>query len=139
MTRWGCLLPFWKRAPVLEEEEESSSTKEEVDEPKEPKHRIHRANSLRGNFIAKYNKPVDNDYDFDIKTPIGKGAFGAVVVGIKKDSSRAFAIKIIDKGGNLTRIEREIKLLTDLDHANIVRLFSIYEMNDKVVLLHITL
>lgn len=82
--------------------------------------------------MTKYTHPIEEDFEFEMTNVMGKGAFGVVVVGIKINSKRSFAIKFIDKVGQLTRIEREIKLLTDLDHANILRLFSVYDSNSKV-------
>lgn len=90
-----------------------------------------RRNSLRGNFVTKYTTPIEDDYVLDEAT-LGRGSFGIVVKAYKNSNSRAFAVKFISKVGRLQRIEREIKLLTDLDHANIIRLFSVYDSDSQV-------
>ena len=95
-----------------------------------------RGNTLRGNFILKHDTPIENDFFLDrSETPIGKGSFGVVLTGTNLRSNREFAVKIVKKEGNLKRIEREIKLLTDIDHVNIIRLFSVYDSEDTVRLL----
>jgi hypothetical protein len=96
------------------------------------KRKVRKANSLRGNFVTKYEKPIEEDYEIDSSRLLGKGAYGSVVVGRNKVNSRAYAIKFIQKVGQLTRIEREIKLLTDIDHTNVARLFAIYDSDTQV-------
>lgn len=92
-----------------------------------------RCNTLRGNFILKYSDPIENDYFLNsIDAPIGKGSFGVVVKGTNLKSGRDFAIKVVSKEGNLARIQREVQLLTDIDHVNIIRLFSVYESDEEV-------
>jgi hypothetical protein len=97
-----------------------------------PAKRTQRTNSLRGNFITKFMHPVEDDYDVDSTKPLGTGAFGVVVSGVNRVSSRTFAMKFINKFSHLTRIEREIKLMTDIDHANVIRLFSVYDSDSQV-------
>lgn len=94
-----------------------------------------RRNSLRGNFVTKYETPIEDDYTMDEQT-LGKGSFGVVVKAHKNSNCRAFAVKFISKVGYLQRIEREIKLLTDIDHANIIRLFSVYDSSTQVWHIH---
>ena len=93
---------------------------------------LKRSNTLRGKFVTKVEKAVEEDFDVNMSKPLGSGTFGVVVVGRHKDTSRMYAIKIIDKNCHLARIEREIKLHSDVDHANIVRLFSVYDSDNKV-------
>jgi calcium-dependent protein kinase len=92
-----------------------------------------RTNTLRGNFIQKHCTPIEDDFSFGYdEAPIGEGSFGVVRRGMLRKNNRNFAIKVLAKVGNLTRIEREIALLTDIDHVHIIRLFSVYESPDCV-------
>lgn len=91
-----------------------------------------RTNSLRGNFLTKYTHPVESDYEVDSSRPLGQGAFGVVVAGMHIASARPFAIKFINKFSHLARIEREMKLMTDIDHTNVIRLFSVYDSDSQV-------
>jgi hypothetical protein len=93
---------------------------------------LKRGNTLRGNFVSKVETPIEDVYELNCQKPLGTGSFGVVVVGRHRDTARMFAIKIVDKACHLTRIEREIKLMSDVDHANIARLFSIYDAPDTV-------
>lgn len=91
-----------------------------------------RVNSLRGNFVSKYETPIDRDFDVDISRLLGRGAYGSVIVGTKKVNSREYAIKFIEKVARIKRVEREVKILTDIDHGNIVRLYSLYDTPAEV-------
>ena len=60
---------------------------------------------------------------------LGKGACGVVVTGERKShqKEKLYAIKICEKSlCDVGRLEREILLLGDVDHCNIVRLFAVY-------------
>jgi protein-serine/threonine kinase len=71
--------------------------------------------------------------DYILGQTIGEGEFGKVKMGWKKDSTVQVAIKLIRKeslAGNTTRlpkIYREIHILRELQHPNIVRLHEFVE------------
>lgn len=71
--------------------------------------------------------------DYILGQTIGEGEFGKVKMGWKKDSTVQVAIKLIRKeslAGNTTRlpkIYREINILKQLQHPNIVRLHEFVE------------
>lgn len=71
--------------------------------------------------------------DYILGQTIGEGEFGKVKMGWKKDSPVQVAIKLIRKeslAGNTTRlpkIYREISILKELQHPNIVRLHEFVE------------
>lgn len=71
--------------------------------------------------------------DYILGQTIGEGEFGKVKMGWKKDSTVQVAIKLIKKetlAGNATRlpkIYREIHILRELNHPNIVRLHEFVE------------
>ncbi|KAK5163796.1 uncharacterized protein LTR77_010470 [Saxophila tyrrhenica] len=71
--------------------------------------------------------------DYILGQTLGEGEFGKVKMGWKKDSTVQVAIKLIKKDqvqGNPTRlpkIYREIGILRDLQHPNIVRLHEFVE------------
>lgn len=97
------------------------------------RNRLGRSVSLRGNFVTKHITPLTETYEINTAKPLGKGTFGVVVVGKHRETNRLFAIKIVSKDhGHLARIEREVKLMSDIDHANIVRLFGIYDSPKEV-------
>lgn len=62
------------------------------------------------------------DYIYSTEALLGKGAFGTVFRGNEDQTNRPVAIKRIDKRGN---DHREIDLLEDLKHPNIVQLINV--------------
>jgi serine/threonine protein kinase len=91
---------------------------------------------LRGNFVQMYSHPqkqISEDYDMFLDQELGRGGCGFVVVAESTTSAEQFAIKIVDKQNmEQGRIEREISFLKDVDHPNIVRLFSVYDSPKRV-------
>lgn len=85
--------------------------------------------SLRGNLVRTYHRPVEDDFFLDREQELGKGGCGVVIFGEEKTSRAHYAIKVVNKfTAERPRLDREIKLMKDVDHANIVRLFSVYEV-----------
>ena len=90
--------------------------------------RLTHSNSLRGNLIKTFAEDIDNTYYLDAEKQLGKGGCGVVITGIHKDSGQEYAIKtVVKQSSERGRIDREIKLLKDVDHTNIVRLFEVYD------------
>lgn len=80
------------------------------------------------------NKKIIEDYI--IKDTIGKGTFSVVKLGEHIKTKKKVAIKILDKEKikskeDLTRIKREIKILSILDHPNIIKTYKISETPKK--------
>lgn len=66
-----------------------------------------------------------------IDKTIGEGRYGKVKLARHKKTGKKVAIKIIDKSKmtelDMFRIQRELKVLTVLDHPNIVKLYKVLE------------
>ncbi|KAK6460689.1 kinase-like domain-containing protein [Scheffersomyces coipomensis] len=78
--------------------------------------------------------------DFTIKSEtIGQGAFATVKKAIERSTGKSFAVKIINRrkalnttgGGALEGVDRELSILRELDHPNIVALKAFYEDMDN--------
>ena len=70
--------------------------------------------------------------DYEIKGILGKGTFSKVKLGINKKTKEKVAIKIIDKQftlnqNNFDRIKREILILKNSYHLNIIKMLDIKE------------
>lgn len=91
--------------------------------------RTNHATSVRGNLVKTYKTDINEDYFVDCDQELGKGGCGVVVVGEHKETHTQYAIKIVDKShAERGRLDRELKLLKDVDHTNVVRLFSVYDV-----------
>lgn len=97
------------------------------------KWKMSHSKSLRGNFIMTYDAPIEEAYNIESHSLLGKGSFGVVVVGVHRVTGMQYAIKFVMKNSEQRhRIERELRLLKDVDHTNIVRLFAVYDTKDQV-------
>lgn len=69
--------------------------------------------------------------DYDIKEVLGHGAFGKVYKAIHRSTRLERAVKMIDKTNitqeNKDRVLREVEILAEVDHPNIVRIFEVVE------------
>lgn len=82
-----------------------------------------------------YDTPIEEKYEINPKSALGRGSFGVVKLGLSRETGQHYAIKIVDKDKQETnRLEREVKLLKDVDHVNIVGLFAVYETASQVEL-----
>jgi len=79
----------------------------------------------------------EKEYKFD--RILGKGAFGTVRKAVNKTTGEQFAAKIIDKkkikSEFKTLLEREIQVMSRLNHPNIVLLEACYDTPKKVILI----
>ena len=70
--------------------------------------------------------------DYTLIKPLGKGAFGEVYLSSKQGSKQKFAIKKIDKKLYTNPkakkyLYNEIKILKEIDHINVIKLFDVKE------------
>jgi len=81
-----------------------------------------------GHLIRVIQGPVLNDYKLS-KTILGKGTSGVCRQGTHIKSKKNFAIKIIkmDDDSVAEFYKREIDILKNLEHLNIIRVFEAYE------------
>lgn len=75
--------------------------------------------------------------DYILGQTLGQGEFGKVRMGWKKEGGVQVAVKIIRKEkletqNRLTKIHREIAILRQLDHPNIVRLHEMVETTSTI-------
>lgn len=100
--------------------------------------------SGRGSFsTAGGRKPVATVIgDFNVTHMIGKGAFGRVLLAIKRSGTerdRAFAIKVLDKEvvratGQAAHTRAERETLAELRHPFVVRLRYAFQSKDRLYL-----
>ena len=78
--------------------------------------------------------------DYIIKKTIGTGTFSIVKLGIHRITLKKVAIKILDKNkieskDDLERIIREMQILTEMNHQNVIKVFKIYEEENNFSLI----
>ncbi|KAI6783332.1 Serine/threonine-protein kinase-like protein [Emericellopsis cladophorae] len=87
----------------------------------------------RHDYSNRSHKGTAKFGDFILGNTIGEGEFGKVKLGWKQDSNAQVAIKLIKRdvvGSNpnrLAKIRREVTILRDLQHPNIVQLIDMVE------------
>ena len=91
------------------------------------------------NFIKKRTDKVDDHYTTIKK--LGEGAFGTVYMVENKTSKIKRAMKIISKecilnGVDLQEVTNEIKILSLLDHPNIMKIYEFYEDNENFYIIN---
>ena len=74
--------------------------------------------------------------DYETKETIGKGTFSTVKLGIKKSTRERVAIKILEKSkiinkDDLQRVKREINILKNFSHKNIIKIHEILQDTEK--------
>ena len=83
--------------------------------------------------IFKPIKKIDNLY---LLKKIGSGSFGKVYAGYNKDEDKFYAVKkfnyrdINRHAGGISILEREIRMLRQFDHENILKLYNIYKAEE---------
>ena len=70
--------------------------------------------------------------DYSIKGIIGEGTFSIVKLGINRKTGEKVAIKVLDKKKilskrDLQRVGREIKILQEISHINLIKIYKIKE------------
>ncbi|KAJ3026123.1 UNVERIFIED_CONTAM: ribosomal 40S subunit protein S1B [Siphonaria sp. JEL0065] len=74
---------------------------------------------------------------YDFAETLGTGAFSEVKVAIEKATGNRYAIKIIDKArcrGKEGMIDTEISILLRVRHENIVQLYEMFSVDNKIYL-----
>ncbi|XP_022183816.1 ovarian-specific serine/threonine-protein kinase Lok [Nilaparvata lugens] len=85
--------------------------------------------------------PASEKHRYDILNDLGSGSFGVVKMAVNKKTRCRYAIKKLlrnkyigenEKKMNEMRIANEIKIISSLDHAFIVKLKEVFENEDAV-------
>ena len=91
----------------------------------------------KSSMIMKNEKPIGEFYKIDKKNVLGTGSFGTVQRVLHKKTGVIRACKTIDKRkiSNPQRFADEIKILTDLDHPNVIKMYEYFEDDKRVYLI----
>ena len=78
--------------------------------------------------------------EFALKDQLGEGTFGYVRLAINRQTGEKVAIKILEKKKILEyedkiRVEREIKILKNLRHPNIIHLYSVLQTKENLYII----
>ena len=78
--------------------------------------------------------------DYVIKRTIGRGTFSKVKLAINKSTNQKVAIKILEKSkivesDDLERIIREMEIIIEFNHPNVIRVHEIFETEDNYLII----
>ncbi|CAJ0579938.1 unnamed protein product, partial [Mesorhabditis spiculigera] len=76
---------------------------------------------------------------FEIVKKLGSGTYGKVSLAYDHKMDREVAVKLIKKSAienkaDLVRIRREIRIMSALNHPNIIQIFEVFENKEKIIL-----
>jgi calcium-dependent protein kinase len=88
-------------------------------------------------LISKKYSPIEESYL--ILREIGRGSFGQVMYAQHRETEAFRAIKIIPKqphefGASIDKFCEEVKILSSIDHPNVVQIYEFYEDNTNLYL-----
>jgi calcium-dependent protein kinase len=90
-----------------------------------------------GDFII--TKKAKFRDDFEVREQLGSGAYGEVRKVVHKKSRISRAAKIISKDAidkeEQEKLMQEVRILSSLDHPNIMRIFEIFEEKGKYIII----
>jgi calcium/calmodulin-dependent protein kinase I len=88
--------------------------------------------------IRSDNASEELESIYTIRGVLGQGAFGVVNLAINKTTKEKFACKILKKRIGSTSAyeqqEREVAIMKQVDHENILRLHAVYESPSNLYL-----
>lgn len=78
--------------------------------------------------------------DYDIVSDLGEGTFGSVKLARHTAKGVFVAIKVLEKNRlkeqkDRDRVDREVKILKEIDHPSFVQLYEIIETADRLYLI----
>jgi len=75
---------------------------------------------------------------YELGKEIGRGGFSIVKEAVQKSTGKKFAIKCVKKtlveGDDIKLLRREIHIMKNVDHPNILKLFEVYESDEEFFL-----
>ena len=89
----------------------------------------------RETFVGLTNKSLRDTYE--CTKQLGKGGYGKVYQVKNKINGKLFACKKLSKLNinNLSKFEREIKILIKTDHPNIIKLYEVFQSQNSFYLI----
>uniref|UniRef100_A0A915PW07 MAP/microtubule affinity-regulating kinase 3 n=1 Tax=Setaria digitata TaxID=48799 RepID=A0A915PW07_9BILA len=103
-------------------------------------HGSHRSSNLNATRVQSRSRTTDDPHigKYKLLKTIGKGNFAKVKLAKHIPTGIEVAIKIIDKTalnpGSLHKLFREVKIMKQLDHPNIVKLYQVMETENTLYL-----
>lgn len=83
-------------------------------------------------YVVEHSGQLEDFYE--LGSILGEGAYGSVVVAKHRKCQSRCAVKLVSKerAKAVERFRREMKLMSHLDHPNIVKISQSFEDNDRV-------
>eukprot|EP01022_Parablepharisma_sp_SALTPOND_P005623 TRINITY_DN1230_c0_g1_i1.p1 TRINITY_DN1230_c0_g1~~TRINITY_DN1230_c0_g1_i1.p1 ORF type:complete len:1000 (+),score=80.24 TRINITY_DN1230_c0_g1_i1:84-3002(+) len=78
---------------------------------------------------------ASNPHNFKFQKIIGHGRYGRVLLGYSTTNNTSVAIKVLEKSQNLSKLLEEVKLLSEVDHPNIVKYFFNFQTEKRLYII----
>ncbi|CAF1219401.1 unnamed protein product [Adineta ricciae] len=78
--------------------------------------------------------------NFELVMTLGQGAFGRVILVVLEPDNVEYALKVLDKSrvvkyNQIKHVQSEIRILNAIQHANIIRMYSLFQDNSHLYVL----
>jgi len=137
----GCICAKESKPDVAPKAEPSKEEKKEKVDAKEQPASAGANTGEKKKVGTAVNKQILESNEGDIREKyvigeeIGRGGFSVVVEATSKQDSEKFAVKIVEKSliaEDIKLLKREVEIMKQVEHPNILKLIEIYEDNENV-------
>jgi len=97
---------------------------------------LYEAQAAMGNVAVQKGGTEKLAQLYDVAEKLGTGSFATVKRCIRHKDGRNFALKVVKKKGmdakELDSLKQEVQILMNLNHANIVKLYEVFDTSKKM-------
>uniref|UniRef100_H3AHC1 non-specific serine/threonine protein kinase n=2 Tax=Latimeria chalumnae TaxID=7897 RepID=H3AHC1_LATCH len=90
-------------------------------------------------MVKKHQHKHNLKHRYEVLETLGRGTYGKVKKALERGTGRTVAIKSIRKDKitddlDKVHIQREIEIMSSLEHSNIIQIYEVFENKDKIII-----